>query len=76
MFIDVSGCFGKNLGTITINNAGDFALFLLESCKIAVVPGEAFGIDHYIRISYAASMEQLEVFIQRLKDSDLNQECE
>ncbi|MDD9332020.1 MAG: pyridoxal phosphate-dependent aminotransferase [Wolbachia sp.] len=44
-----------------INNDLDFAEYLLEYHLVAVVPGIAFGMKNFIRISYAASQEQLEI---------------
>jgi aspartate aminotransferase len=44
----------------------DFAERLLEKEKVAVVPGEAFGTNEHIRISYAASMEDLSRGLDRL----------
>ena len=36
-----------------------FQLMLLEDEKVAVIPGKAFGLDNYIRVSYATSMEAI-----------------
>jgi aspartate aminotransferase len=44
----------------------DFAERLLREAHVAVVPGEAFGTDRHIRISYAASMAELERGLDRL----------
>jgi aspartate aminotransferase len=49
-----------------INDDLQFAEFLLEKAKIAVVPGSAFGAPGCIRISFATSMENLEEGIRRL----------
>ena len=49
-----------------INDDVQFAEFLLEKAKIAVVPGSAFGAPGCIRISFATSMENLEESIKRL----------
>ena len=35
---------------------------------MAVIPGEAFGLDKYIRLSYATSMDDIEKGIKRLND--------
>ncbi|MBI3210303.1 MAG: aminotransferase class I/II-fold pyridoxal phosphate-dependent enzyme [Candidatus Solibacter usitatus] len=40
---------------------------LLDDAKVAVVPGEAFGTDRHIRISYATSMEQLQKGLDRIE---------
>jgi aspartate aminotransferase len=41
---------------------------LLAEARVAVVPGEAFGTCEHIRISYAASMEELERGLDRLHE--------
>ena len=50
-----------------IKNDIDFASYLLEEAKVAVVPGSAFGAEGYIRMSYATSMENLKKAMQRIK---------
>ena len=59
VFPNVSYFFGKTLKGKTINNATDFSLFLLEEALVATVTGDAFGNPDCIRISYAASQEQI-----------------
>ena len=49
-----------------INNDKDFAMSLLETKSVSVVHGEAFGLSPYIRISYATSMEKLEIACDRI----------
>lgn len=66
---DISSYFGKTLRGKTINNATDFSLYLLEEALVATVTGEAFGNPDTIRISYAASQEELIEAIKRIKDS-------
>lgn len=67
VFPDISYYFGKTLGGKTINNATDFSLYLLEEALVATVTGEAFGNPNCIRISYAASKEQIIEAIKRIK---------
>ncbi|TBV28465.1 aspartate aminotransferase [Meridianimaribacter sp. CL38] len=67
VFPNVSYYFGKTLKGKTINNATDFSLFLLEEAHVATVTGEAFGNSDCIRISYAASQEQIKEAIKRIK---------
>jgi len=50
-----------------LNSSLDFALYLLEEAKVALVHGEAFGDDNYIRISYATSMENIEKALGRIR---------
>ncbi|MGH7724507.1 MAG: pyridoxal phosphate-dependent aminotransferase [Candidatus Eiseniibacteriota bacterium] len=66
-FIDVSAHYGKPLkdGRI-VRDSVALAVYLLESAGVAVVPGEAFGDDRCIRISFAASAEDLTVALKRI----------
>jgi aspartate aminotransferase len=64
---DISNYFGKTLRGKTINNATDFSLYLLEEALVATVTGDAFGNDNTIRISYAASQEELIEAVKRIK---------
>jgi len=66
VFPDVSAFFGKTIQGITINNASDFALFILEKANVATVTGDAFGAPNCIRISYAASELQIREAIKRI----------
>lgn len=65
-FIDISKIFGKQAGTQVINNSVDFSAFVTENYYLVTVPGVAFGADNFIRISFAASQEQLESGMDRL----------
>ena len=67
VFPDITHYFGKTLKGKTINNATDFSLYLLEEALVATVTGDAFGNPNCIRISYAASQEQLIEAIKRIK---------
>ena len=59
IFPDISFYFGKTDGNITIKNATDLCMYLLNSCFVALVAGDAFGNPECIRISYAASDDKL-----------------
>ena len=67
VFPDITFFFGKTLRGKTINNATDFSLYLLEEALVATVTGEAFGNPDCIRISYAASQEQIKEAVKRIK---------
>lgn len=69
VFPDVSSFFGKTINGHKINNASDFALFILEEANVATVTGEAFGAPDCIRISYAASEENIRTAIARIKEA-------
>jgi aspartate aminotransferase len=61
---NISGAFGRG----GINDSVDFAAQLLEKAHVAVTPGEAFGTNDHVRISYATSMEQLDKGIKRIHE--------
>ena len=63
VFPDISSFFGK--GGIT--DSQSFATFLLDEARVAVVPGGAFGMEGYVRVSYATSMERLHEGVARIK---------
>lgn len=67
VFPDISFYFGKTIDGVHIENASDFALFLLEKANVATVTGEAFGFANCIRISYAASEGQIREAIARIR---------
>ena len=69
VFPDISYFFGKTLKGSAINNAADFSIYLLEEALVATVTGEAFGNPNCIRLSYAASQEQLIEAIKRIKEA-------
>jgi aspartate aminotransferase len=60
---NISCCFGKD----GIQSAMDFSSKLLHEAHVAVVPGEAFGTYEHVRISYAASMGELERGLERIR---------
>ena len=66
VFPDISAFFGKTIDGITIENANDFSLFILEKANVATVTGDAFGAPKCIRMSYAASELQLREAIKRI----------
>jgi len=68
-FPDVSAYFGKSADGKIIHNASDLCLYLLEEAHVSVVTGEAFGDPNCIRLSYAASEEQLRKAIKQLKEA-------
>ena len=58
-FPRVSSLYGKSANGKTIKNSSDLAAYLLEDANVALVSGDAFGADAYIRLSYATSMENI-----------------
>ena len=68
-FPDVSEFFGKSYGGKAIGNSNDLSMFLLDDAHVSLVPGEAFGAPDCIRISYAASEENLKEALGRIKEA-------
>ncbi len=69
-FPDISSFFGKkDPDGKVIKNSGDLAIYLLNTGQVAVVGGDSFGNDHYIRISYAASDQNLKEALRRIKEA-------
>lgn len=69
IFPDISEYFGKSDGDTTINNASDFCMYVLNNAYVSLVTGEAFGAPECIRLSFAASEEQLKEAIKRIKET-------
>ncbi len=66
-FPDVSAYFGKSDGKTNIENADDLCMYILDEAQVALVTGAAFGAPKCVRISYAASEENLREAISRIK---------
>lgn len=66
-FPDVSGFFGKTAGNFKIETADDFCLYLLNEAHVSLVTGAAFGAPESVRLSYAASEDELEEALKRMK---------
>ena len=67
LFPNVSAYIGKSFNGNRINNSEELAQYLLDEARVALVPGEAFGAQGYLRISYAASMEKIKEGIDRIE---------
>lgn len=68
-FVDISSYYGQTLEGKIINNSEDFAMYLLEHVHVTGVPGSAFGDENCIRFSFATSMENLQIAIEKLKNT-------
>jgi aspartate aminotransferase len=66
-FPRVSSFYGKSVKGKTIKNSADLAAYLLDDAQVALVSGDAFGADAYIRLSYATSMENIQKGIDRIE---------
>jgi aspartate aminotransferase len=67
-FFNVSAHFGRTLGGKKIADSAGFCQAALESAHVNLVPGSAFGAEGYVRLSFAASREQLTDGLNRLED--------
>lgn len=67
LFPDISHYLNKHNGDHLIKDSTDLCLYLLEKAFVACVPGDAFGNEHCIRLSYATSQDKIEEAIKRIK---------
>ena len=68
VFPNCKGLIGKkDKNGKKITNDTEFVQSLLENNDVAVVQGSAFGLEGFFRISYATSMEKLEIAMKRIK---------
>ena len=67
VFPNISKLLGKKYSNKRINTDVELCEYLLDNARIAVVPGSAFGLPGYIRLSYATSMENIIEGISRLE---------
>lgn len=67
IMICIDKYYNKSINNKKIKSSLDFSKSILEEEKVAVIPGVAFGLDNYIRLSYATSMEIIEEGLNRLE---------
>lgn len=67
IMINIENCLGKEINGKILNDSMEFCASLLENEKLAVIPGKAFGLNNYIRISYATSMEAIKEGLNRIE---------
>jgi aspartate aminotransferase len=73
VFPNFSGVYGKSTpGGKKIVSSSDFAAYLLEDAKVALVPGVAFGDDRFARLSYAISIENIKKGMDRIEEAIKN----
>jgi aspartate aminotransferase len=65
-FVKVSDVFGSRIDNQVIDSSVKFSAYITENYHVVTVPGIAFGSDDYIRISFATSLEQLELGMGKL----------
>ena len=67
VFPNISAFYGRSLGGKRIENSNDFCTLLLETDLVAAVPGAAFGAPDNMRLSYATSMDQIKLAVERIQ---------
>ena len=68
VMMDIHHLLGRKYKGKTIETALDFSDQLLSDQLVAVVPGEGFGIEGFIRLSYATSRENIKRGMDRIKE--------
>jgi len=66
-FIDVRQHLGRSYNGVQVENSGQWCLELLNQKSVATVMGSAFGTEGYVRLSFAASMENLQAALDRIE---------
>lgn len=66
-FFNVAAHFGRTLGGKKVTDSVSFCQTALESAHVNLVPGSAFGAEGYVRLSFAASREQLTAGLDKLE---------
>jgi len=67
IFPDFTNFLGTSYGKRQIKNSLDLANYLLDDAGVAVVPGSAFGLEGYLRISYAVAIDQIKEGLEKIK---------
>ena len=69
LFPNVKSFYDKEANGAKIRNSYGLAYYLLKEARVAIVPGDAFGADDHIRLSYATSMANLEKSMDRIVEA-------
>lgn len=68
IFADFSAYIGRKFETTIIDSSLTLADLLLEKAHLACVPGIAFGMEGFLRLSYATSLENIERGMARMQE--------
>lgn len=71
VMVDIKKFIGKTIDSMVIKDSLTFSDMLLEKEKVAVVPGIGFGLENYIRLSYATSNDAIIEGLKRIKSFTL-----
>ncbi|MGI5875756.1 MAG: pyridoxal phosphate-dependent aminotransferase [Dethiobacteria bacterium] len=67
LFVNVGKTFTKRFHGEEIKNVDNLATLLLEQYRVALVPGQGFGAPDYVRISYALSLDNIRLGLDRIE---------
>lgn len=67
VMINISKVLNMNYEGKPIETSLKFSEILLDKERVAVIPGSAFGVDNYIRLSYATSIKNIETGLDRIE---------
>ena len=67
IMVNIEKVLGTTIKGYKVEDSVSFAKYLLDEAKIAVIPGAGFGVDNYVRLSYATSMENIVDGLDRLE---------
>ncbi len=67
VMMNITQLIGKRYGDQVIQNSNDLALALLENAHVAVVPGNAFLAEGFCRLSYATSLDNIRIAMDRME---------
>lgn len=67
VMMNISKIFGKKIDSVEIIDSMSFSEQLLDKAKVAVIPGIGFGVDNYVRFSYATSMDNIQKGLDRVE---------
>jgi aspartate aminotransferase len=69
IFPSIKGVLGRTFGGKVMKDSADVAEYLLKEHHVATVPGDAFGAPENLRLSYAASIEELQKAVNRIRQA-------
>lgn len=68
IMMNINKYLGKSYCGQKINTSLDFSKLILDNKNVALIPGEGFGLDGFVRLSYATSMEAIEIGLTRIEE--------
>ena len=69
IFPDFSAHYGRQINGKTLNGSADMTNYLLEDAGVGVVPGDGFGADNHLRLSFATSLEEINRGLDRIEQA-------